>query len=337
MSRFLKLLLITAATFYFSVYLIIYLSRQEKPTAQWISFIGYSRGRGSLYFYDLHEDRLTTHQAIRGIDIGYIRNHYQQNLISVAVNNHQTSPEIYDFYIVRPFSNHVRYLFTDLYHEMAWLPGISSALVAAPIDNQWDIFERTQDGIFNKITNDVHIEAGLTSTRDGKWILFSSDRDGSRELYKMRRDGSQITRLTNSSYSDKSPSASPDGKSIAFASLRDGEWEIYVTGEDTTPRRLTMHIGLDDDPAWSPDGQWIGFVSADNSRETIYLMRPDGRDKHQIVPNFDVVRSLVWSPIYDYPLNVWCPAGGIIVFILLLQQDLAWLAQRLFGRLTRTL
>ena len=55
---------------------------------------------------------------------------------------------------------------------------------------------------------------------DGQWIVFTSEREGSADLYRARIDGSSLERLTDDPAYDDQASWSPDGTRIAFVSTR---------------------------------------------------------------------------------------------------------------------
>jgi TolB protein len=57
---------------------------------------------------------------------------------------------------------------------------------------------------------------------DGRWIVFTSERDGSPDLYKVDLDTSRVTRLTNHAMYEDQAAVSPDGKRIVFVSTREG-------------------------------------------------------------------------------------------------------------------
>ena len=54
-------------------------------------------------------------------------------------------------------------------------------------------------------------------SRDGRWIVFSSNRDGAvatGQLYRVRPDGSGLARVTKGPFSHVQPSFSPDGEAL---------------------------------------------------------------------------------------------------------------------------
>jgi Tol biopolymer transport system component len=53
---------------------------------------------------------------------------------------------------------------------------------------------------------------------DGKWIIFTSERGGSADIYRVRPDGSGLERLTDDRAYDDQGALSPDGKQLAFVS-----------------------------------------------------------------------------------------------------------------------
>jgi TolB protein len=77
-------------------------------------------------------------------------------------------------------------------------------------------------------------------SRDGKRLLFYSDRSGKDQIYTMKPDGTDVRRLAAAESNDKAAFWSPDNKKITFTSDRDGNSEIYVMQADgKNVRRLT--------------------------------------------------------------------------------------------------
>lgn len=72
-------------------------------------------------------------------------------------------------------------------------------------------------------------------------------------------------------------SVSPDGKTVVFCVERE-LYAVSISGGE--PYQLTTEGGVWAD--WSPDGQWIVYTKADWHNGFLWLMRPDGSEKHQI-------------------------------------------------------
>lgn len=122
-------------------------------------------------------------------------------------------------------------------------------------------------------------------SRDGKKIVFTSDRGGDLDIWVMDRDGTNARQLTHTLGYDGGPWWSPDGTKICFRAyhpetpeeiadykalfkrhlIRPTTLDLYVMEADGTQvRRLT------DDreanianfaPSWTPDGKAIVFAS----------------------------------------------------------------------------
>jgi Tol biopolymer transport system component len=145
---------------------------------------------------------------------------------------------------------------------------------------------------------------------DGKWIVFTSERDGSADLYRMRSDGSGVERLTDDLAYDDQAAFSPDGSRIVFVSTRAaGTANLWILDLKTKAAHpLTSGQGGDFRPSWSPDGKWIAFSSDRESTlpyakgrwehlhlVDIYLIRPDGSGLKRITKHGDFCGSPKWS------------------------------------------
>ena len=147
---------------------------------------------------------------------------------------------------------------------------------------------------------------------DGRWVLFTSSRNGSADIYRLQTDGSHLQRLTDDPSFDDQAVMSPDGRHVAFVSSRTGQAEIFVL--DLRTRRLhnlTNHPAGDYRPAWSRDGRWIAFTTdrdsagalvhtgaefAPRQMTQIYIMRADGSGVRRLTNGDHPVGGASWSP-----------------------------------------
>ena len=94
----------------------------------------------------------------------------------------------------------------------------------------------------------------------------------------------------------KRPDWSPDGRRLVYLgtgtrSYNGGQaYQVWVMRRDGRKRRqLTRDKQGVTEVVWSPDGRWIAFTRVTKStteyHRDLWLMRPDGSDKHRIVRN----------------------------------------------------
>jgi TolB protein len=149
-----------------------------------------------------------------------------------------------------------------------------------------------------------------TWSADEQWIVFTSERAGSTDLFRVRPDGSALQQLTDHPAYDDQASLSPDGRQIVFATTRvDGTTDLAILElESTQTRMLTSGQGGDFRPTWSPDGNWIAF-SSDRGKGLpfsqgrwealhlvdIYLIRPDGSGLRQLTDSQGFCGSPAWT------------------------------------------
>ena len=66
------------------------------------------------------------------------------------------------------------------------------------------------------------LDYNASFSTDGKWIVFTSERNGSADIYRVHPDGEGLERLTDDTAFDDQAALSPDGSTLAFVSTRDG-------------------------------------------------------------------------------------------------------------------
>ncbi|BCZ83226.1 hypothetical protein PTKU64_69010 [Paraburkholderia terrae] len=172
-------------------------------------------------------------------------------------------------------------------------------------------------------------------SKDGQWIVFTSERDGLGEsnLYRVKIDGTGLQRLTDHIAVDDAAVISPtDPNLIAFVSSRRGEAGFGTTNVWTLNiatgalKNVTGSIPFDTSkphsyfrPSWSPDGKWLALSSDIGSdwrghnlpvgwertqESSIYLIRPDGSGWKKIAGN----------PGFDEGSPSWSQDGKQVVF-----------------------
>jgi Tol biopolymer transport system component len=165
-----------------------------------------------------------------------------------------------------------------------------------------------------------------TSSADGKWIVFTSERPllGQADLYRVHLDGSGIEQLTNDPAMDDQGALSADGEKLAFVSTRKSPLHtanIWILDLKTKQiRNLTGGAEFQSKrpeepdaflrPQWSPDGKWIAFSSDRNTEWkgaelgagrghwqalSIYLVHPDGTGLKRLTPESLSAGSPRWS------------------------------------------
>ncbi|MCX4136990.1 hypothetical protein M0D68_02275 [Paraburkholderia sp. SEWSISQ10-3 4] len=172
-------------------------------------------------------------------------------------------------------------------------------------------------------------------SKNGQWIVFTSERDGLGEsnLNRVKVDGTGLQQLTNHIAVDDAAVFSPtDSNLIAFVSSRRGASDFGTTNIWTLNiatgalNNVTGALKFDPTkphsyfrPSWSPDGKWLAISSDTGSdwrghnlpvgwertqESSIYLIRPDGSGWKKIAGN----------PGFDEGSPSWSPDGKRVVF-----------------------
>ena len=94
-------------------------------------------------------------------------------------------------------------------------------------------------------------------TRDGRWLLFDSDRAGRQQIFRMPLSGGEIEPVTDDSFPAFAAEPSPDGKEVAYHSIRaNGYRRVFIKPWDGgTPLPVSPDVDADAmAPLRWPDG-----------------------------------------------------------------------------------
>jgi Tol biopolymer transport system component len=161
-----------------------------------------------------------------------------------------------------------------------------------------------------RLTSDPGADWDPAFTRDGKSMVWSSDRSGNFEIWIANVDGSSARQLTKDGYDAQNPVASGDGwiLYVSHDPSKRGVWKIRSDGSDAD--RLVADDVLFAEV--SPDGRYVAFLTNWRLRNpTVRVVRRDDRVR---VP-FEI-RIEVREPGVGYPGRFrWLPDGKGIAFL----------------------
>lgn len=163
------------------------------------------------------------------------------------------------------------------------------------------LIQATPNGAWVRATSGHAWDRDPAWTRDGRAIVFSSDRGGNFDLWRaaVHADGSvgEPERLTSTPESESAPTVAPDG-TIAFVRGYGRSARVWLRGADGTEHRLTKESRVELAPAFSPDGGRIAYVQP-SERGTRLLVRGLNATRDSVVNTGHSPDDLAWSPTGD--------------------------------------
>ncbi|HXV14187.1 MAG TPA: hypothetical protein VEC56_08265, partial [Candidatus Krumholzibacteria bacterium] len=126
------------------------------------------------------------------------------------------------------------------------------------------------------LTSGMSIDRQPVYSPDGKWVMFSSNRGGTLDLWEVSVETGEMHRVTDDPADDWDPAYSPDGQTIVWCSSRSGAFEIWAARRDGTAPYQVSRDSLDaENPSISPDGRWV-YYSSSHPRKTGLWRVPSG-------------------------------------------------------------
>ncbi len=101
------------------------------------------------------------------------------------------------------------------------------------------------------------------------------------------------------------PTVSPDGSSLAHASWLNNERRVWVAIGSNKPLAVSPDHEQEfiEQISWSPNGKWIAYRTQSTQKSSVYLVRPDGTEHHEIKPydgryspGLEHYGEFCWSP-----------------------------------------
>lgn len=172
-----------------------------------------------------------------------------------------------------------------------------------------DLLTMRDDGTdVRPITANSFYQSGLSATRDGRYLVFASDRAGDSHIFRMDADGSNLTQLTYGRCLDTSPDCSPDGRWLVYASFAEKTrtlWRVSIDGGQ--PTQLCDYES--DAPCVSPNGEFISCIIPSPSYVKVGSIA--------IIPSAGgaPIKSFEVMPFaFSYMKAPWTPDGESLVY-----------------------
>ncbi len=194
----------------------------------------------------------------------------------------------------------------DGWNNLDWTPD-NRLLYGAIVRDSLTIWTMGADGNNQKqLTSAGHMDQFVSSTGDGRYIVFESNRSGNAEIWRANANGDNLTQLTNGG--GIRPHVSLDGKWLVYESRRDGRrgiWRVSIEGGE--PVRLFEQFGFW--PRISPDGKLIAIGYEPELNSTKPKLGVISSDGGKLIRVFEVPRLAN----FNYGIR-WTPDGKAVTY-----------------------
>ena len=172
---------------------------------------------------------------------------------------------------VRPLTREAR-LWVDPYLSPGgrWL----AVSVQGPNQDLW-LLDTTRETL-TRLTSEPGSDMSPVLTRDGKRVIFTSNRGGAPNLFWKSIDPvGPDEPLARSEYIQFPTSVSPSGDVLLYWEIRPGTgydiWTLSLDGKREA-RPLVQGPFREAQARFSPDGKWIAYTSNESGRDEVYVV-----------------------------------------------------------------
>ena len=127
------------------------------------------------------------------------------------------------------------------------------------------------------LSRGMSVDRQPSYARDGRSVVFASDRGGNVDLWEVTLETGSLHRLTDHRGVDWDPHSTADGKAILWSSNRAGHFEIWsATIDGASPQQVTRD-GVDaENPSTPASGEWIFYDSSNPRSDGIWRIPREG-------------------------------------------------------------
>jgi len=150
-----------------------------------------------------------------------------------------------------------------------------------------------------RVTNHFSIDTEPNWSKDGKSIIFTSNRGGSPQIYRVAVTSGRVERLTFEGDYNARPRVAPDGENLIMVHRSAGVFHIALQNLKTGDLRILTETHLDESPTIAPNGAMLLYATQYRNKGVLAAVSMDAGVKFRLPSKQGDVREPAWSPFLE--------------------------------------